>query len=245
MNYRFLIEYDGTRYAGWQRLPGKDTIQGKIESVLRKLTGDETLEIDGAGRTDAGVHAKGMVASANFETTLSETELCDYMNRYLPEDICIKDAKIAADRFHARYRAKGKTYRYTCYIGTKKPVFDRKYVTVIEKAVDIEAMKACAAHLTGTHDFRNFCGLSKMKKSSVRTIYSLQIEKQGSYLYFTVNGDGFLQNMVRILVGTLLEVGYGNLTNEQVLLALHSTERMKAGPTAPAKGLCLMEIDYA
>jgi len=243
-NYKFIIEYDGTRYSGWQRQPGKDTIQGKLEKVLSVLCGDESVEIIGAGRTDAGVHAKGMVANAAFETDMTTEEIRDYFNRYLPDDIAVKEVREASPRFHARYNALGKTYQYTCYEGAVKPVFNRRYYARLDTAPDLDAMQQAAEILTGTHDFRNFCTLPKMKKSTVRNVDSIKIERRKGYLTFTIHGNSFLQNMVRILVGTLLEVGYGRMTLSQVKQALDATVVQKAGPTAPAMGLCLIEVDY-
>lgn len=242
-NYKFLIEYDGTRYYGWQRQPDQNTIQGKIESVLSVMCGKD-IEIIGAGRTDGGVHARGMVANANLETELTPEEIRDYLNRYLPDDIAVLEVKEASPRFHARYNAIGKTYRYTCFDGDVKPVFDRKYYTRLEEKPDVERMKEAAEILLGEHDFRNFCVNPRMKKSTVRKVDRIDIVRDGGYISFTVHGTGFLQNMVRIMVGTLLEVGCGRMTADQVRQALENQDRQKAGPTAPAQGLCMMSVDY-
>ena len=242
-NYRLLIEYDGTRYYGWQRQPGQNTIQGKLESVLSAMCGRET-EVIGAGRTDAGVHAKGMTANVRLETEASPEEIRDYLNRYLPDDIAVREVREASPRFHARYNALGKTYCYTCCDGKVKPVFDRKYYTRLEEAPDMEPMLQAAEILKGEHDFRNFCVNPRIKKSTVRRIDRIDIVRNGSYLCFYFHGTGFLQNMVRIMVGTLLEVGCGRMTPEQVREALETKERKKAGPTAPAQGLCLISVDY-
>ena len=242
-NYRFLISYDGTRYYGWQRQPDQDTVQGKLESVLSRMCGRE-VEVIGAGRTDGGVHAEGMVANAGLETDLSPEEIRNYLNRYLPDDIGVLEVKEASQRFHARYNAIGKTYRYTCFDGDVKPVFDRKYYAGLEEKVDVERMRQAAECLKGEHDFRNFCVNPRMKKSTVRRVDRIEIERDGGYVRFIVHGTGFLQNMVRIMVGTLLEVGCGRMTKEQVEAALANPERQKAGPTAPARGLCLVSIDY-
>lgn len=241
--YRLTLCYEGTRYHGWERKQNQDTVQGKVEDVLARLCA-EAVKVDGAGRTDAGVHARAMVASTRLDTSLSPEELRDYLNRYLPEDICVTEVRIAAPRFHARLNAVGKTYRYTCWTGPGKPVFDRKSVTVLERVPDVERMRAAAALLTGEHDFRSFCGNPRMKKSTVRCIEGIDIRQRGSYLTFTVSGNGFLMHMVRILVGTLLEVGYGNLEPESMPELLAARQRSAAGPTAPAKGLCLMEVRY-
>lgn len=244
MNYKFVIQYDGSRYYGWEHQPGQElTIQGKLESVLFLMVG-EPVEVIGAGRTDAGVHAKGMVANAKFHTDKSVEEIRDYMNQYLPDDICISDVRIAADAFHSRYKAQGKTYQYTCYVGDTKPVFDRKYVNVLDAVPDIDAMKQAAAHLMGTHDFASFCGNPKMKKSTVRMVDKIDIERSGDYIRFTYHGSGFLQYMVRILTGTLLEVGFGQRTPDSIPALIEAKNRSLAGATAPAKGLCLLKVDY-
>lgn len=242
-NYRLLVMYDGSRYYGWQRQPDHDTVQGKLENVLERLCG-EPVEVIGAGRTDAGVHARNMTANAILDVSLDPEEIRAYLNRYLPDDIAVREVKAAGPRFHARYNATGKTYCYTCYDGAVKPVFDRKYVYVLEGSPDMESMQRAARLLLGEHDFRNFCVNPRMKKSTVRKVDQIRIEREGAYIRFTFHGNGFLQNMVRILVGTLLEVGYGRMSLMQVEEALESRERQKAGPTAPAQGLCLMQVDY-
>ncbi len=243
-NYKFIISYDGSRYYGWEHQPTTElTIQGKLETVLERMTG-EPVEVIGAGRTDAGVHAKAMVANARLETDLSEEEILDYMNRYLPDDIGIRQVRKASERFHSRYNAIGKTYRYTCYIDRTKPVFDRKYVYIPEEEPDIASMRLAAEFLTGTHDFASFCSNPRMKKSTVRKVDQITIAKKGPYLTFTYHGTGFLQHMVRILTGTLLEVGYGKRTPQSMEQLLEARKRALAGFTAPAKGLCLMKVDY-
>ena len=243
-NYRLTISYDGTRYFGWEHQPNTDlTIQGKIEAVLSRMTGEE-VEVLGAGRTDAGVHAKGMVANCFLNTELTESEIRKYLNRYLPEDISVTDVTLAGPRFHARYNALGKTYCYTCYIGENKPVFNRKYVYVLEDRPNIDRMKSAAAYLTGEHDFAAFCSNPKMKKSTIRCVDTIDIAISGDLLTFTFHGNGFLQHMVRILVGTLLEVGFGKRTPESILTLLENKDRKAAGPTAPACGLCMMKVDY-
>ena len=242
-NFKMTIAYDGTRYFGWERQPGKDTIQGKLEAVLSRMVGAE-VNVIGAGRTDAGVHAKAMVANAYMDTEMTPEDVRDYLNRYLPEDICVSEVKEAAERFHARYRAVGKLYRYTCYVGKTKPVFNRRYVTTLDFEPDVERMRQAAAYLTGERDYKSFCTNPQMKKSTVRIVDSIDIARRKDYLYLDFHGTGFLQNMVRILTGTLLEVGAGKREPEDVKAILEAKDRTQAGYTAPAQGLCLMEVDY-
>lgn len=244
-NYKLTISYDGTKYFGWEHQPNTDmTIQGKLENVLSKLSRDD-IDLQCCGRTDAGVHAKGMVASVFLDTNLSEDKIKDYINKYLPEDISVLEVKTAGDRFHARYNATGKTYCYTCYVGDSKPVFDRKYVYALDYIPDIKAMRKAASLLLGEHDFASFCANPKMKKSTVRIVDSINIERKDDYITFTYHGNGFLQHMVRILTGTLLEVGKGTRSPESMTELIESKDRKAAGVTAPAQGLCLMKVDYS
>ena len=242
-NYKFEISYDGTRYFGWEKQPNVETIQGKTEAVLSRMTG-RPVEVLGAGRTDAGVHARAMTASAHLETEKTPEEILAYMNHYLPEDICVNDVKIASDRFHARYSAVGKTYVYTCYFGTLKPVFNRKYVTVLDFKPDVSKMQEAAAFLQGEHDFTSFCGNTHMKKSAVRVIDSIEITEKRGYITFRFHGTGFLQNQVRIMVGTLLLAGRGKLEPEEMYKILNGKDRKLSGPVAPAQGLVLEKVDY-
>ena len=242
-NYRLTIAYDGSRFFGWERQPDKDTIQGKLEAVLGTLQG-HPVNVIGAGRTDAGVHARAMTANVVLDVTETPDALRDYLNRYLPDAIAVREVKEAAPRFHARYNALGKTYRYTCHTGPVKPVFDRKYVALLDYDPDVEKMRQAAAYLLGENDFASFCGNPRMKKSTVRLVDHIAIERRKDRVVFTFHGTGFLQNMVRIMVGTLLEVGRGYWTPEQVRDILSAKDRKQAGPTAPPEGLCLMKVDY-
>ena len=242
-NYRLTIAYDGSRFFGWERQPDKDTIQGKLEAVLGTLQG-HPVNVIGAGRTDAGVHARAMTANVVLDVTETPDAIRDYLNRYLPDAIAVREVKEAAPRFHARYKALGKTYRYVCFDGPVKPVFDRKYVTLLDFHPDLERMQQAAALLQGQHDFASFCGNPRMKKSTVRLVDSITVVRQKDRIVFTFHGTGFLQNMVRILVGTLLEVGRGTRQPEDMPALLEARDRRLAGPTAPPEGLCLMKVDY-
>lgn len=247
-NFKMIVSYDGTRYFGWEHQPDTElTIQGKLESVLNRLEGlpeGRSVTVIGAGRTDAGVHARAMTCNVLLETELSGEEIQAYMNRYLPDDISVNNVRQAADRFHSRFKATGKTYRYTCWYGASKPVFDRRYVTVLPQEPDVEKMREAAEYLTGMHDYRSFCGNARMKKSTVRVVDEIRIETSGSYIRLYFHGNGFLQNMVRIMTGTLLEVGYGKREPEEMERILEAKDRREAGFTAPAGGLCLMKVDY-
>ena len=242
-NLRLDICYDGTRYRGWQRLPGKDdTIQGKLETALSRIL-DEPIEISGSGRTDAGVHAKGQVANFHCESAMPSGEILENLRRYLPEDIGIYSCRDVSPRFHARLNAKEKTYRYRIWNSPQPCVFERRFVAVMPETLDISAMKEAAKLLLGEHDFSAFCGNAKMKKSTVRYIRSISITRQGDELWLEFTGNGFLHNMVRILVGTLVEVGRGERTVESIP-SLFGGKRAEAGFLAPAQGLCLMEVFY-
>ena len=243
-NYKLKISYDGSRYFGWEHQPDRETIQGKIETVLARMVDKDMVDVIGAGRTDAGVHARAMIANVQLDTQMSPEEIRDYANRYLPDDIAILEVREAADRFHARYKAVGKTYQYTCFDGPVKPVFDRKYYTPLDQELDVEAMQEAAHFLEGKHNYKSFCGNSRMKKSTVRIVDTITVRRRKGYVYLTFHGTGFLQNMVRIMSGTLIEVGLGRKRPEEVGEILEACDRKVAGPTAPAKGLCLLKVDY-
>ena len=242
-NLRLDICYDGTRYRGWQRLPGKDdTIQGKLENCLSRIL-EEPIEISGSGRTDAGVHAQRQVANFHCRSTMPAAEILQQLRRYLPEDIGIYSCRDVSERFHARLNAKEKTYRYRIWNSGEPCVFQRRYVAVMEDKLDIAAMEAAAEQLCGEHDFSAFCGNAKMKKSTVRYIRAITVTRHREELWLEFTGNGFLHNMVRILVGTLVEVGRGE-RDAASIPELFGSKRAEAGFLAPAQGLCLMEVFY-
>lgn len=243
-NFKLLLSYDGSRYRGWQRLGNTDnTIQGKLESVLTRMVGS-AVEVIGSGRTDAGAHAMGQTANFHTDTAMTPAEICSYLRHYLPEDIGIQSVEEVDDRFHSRFHATRKTYVYRIWNSEIPCVFERKYLWVMTDSLDFSAMEQAASLLTGTHDYRAFCSNKQFKKSSVRTVESIEITRIGEELRFTVTGDGFLYNMVRIIVGTLLAVGRGSMHPEAVITIIESKNRELAGETVPAKGLCLMEVQY-
>ncbi len=219
-NIKLTIEYDGKRYSGWQRLGDDDkTIQGKIEKVLHQMTNEE-IEIIGSGRTDA------------------------FMNRYLPRDIVIKRIEEMPERFHARYNAVGKKYSYYVWNNVIPSAFERNHSFYFPQELDMDKLNAACEKLVGTHDFIGFSALKKSKKSTVRTIDELSIERKGEMLHFTFVGDGFLYKMVRIIMGTLLEIGTGAMPIETIDEIFESKVRQHAGETVPAQGLFLDEVYY-
>ena len=242
-NLRLDLCYDGTRYRGWQRLPGRDdTIQGKLETALSRILG-EPIELSGSGRTDAGVHAKGQVANFHCDSAMPLEEILQNLRRYLPEDIGIYSCKEASPRFHARLNAREKTYCYRIWNSDAPCVFERRFVAVMPEPLDVEAMKQAADLLLGQHDFSAFCGNAKMKKSTVRELYAIDISRQGQEIQIRFTGNGFLYNMVRILTGTLIEVGRGERSPDSIP-ALFGAKREQAGFLVPAQGLCLEEVVY-
>lgn len=242
-NIRLDICYDGTRYRGWQRLSGtENTIQGKLETALSRILG-ESVEISGSGRTDTGVHAKGQVANFHCENPMPCAEILAQLRAYLPEDIGILACKDVSPRFHARLNAKEKTYCYRIWNSEKPCVFNRRYVAVMTDSLDTLSMERAAAHLLGEHDFSAFCGNPKMKKSTVRFVRSITLEHHAEELRIYVTGNGFLHHMVRIIVGTLVEVGRGERAADSIP-TLFGSKRSEAGFLAPPQGLCLEEVFY-
>lgn len=253
-NFKMTLQYEGTRYQGWQRQDSTDnTIQGKMEALLSKMTGQQT-EVQGSGRTDAGVHALGQVANFHANTEMTSEEMLEYINRYLPEDIGVISLEQVSERFHSRLNARRKTYCYRVICSGLPHVFDRRFAHVIAEEVDVDAMRRAASYFLGTHDFKAFTSNKRGKKSTVRTIEEIRIERVGSFsmkrqgiddeIRFTYSGNGFLYHMVRILTGTLLEVGTHKRKPEEMPGILASGSRENAGELVPAKGLTLMEVHY-
>lgn len=244
-NFKLLIQYDGGRYNGWQRLGNNEnTIQGKIERVLSEMAG-HAVEIHGAGRTDAGVHAAGQTASFRLNTGRTPDEIRNYLNRYLPQDIGVIACEAVPERFHARLNASRKHYAYRLWQSPAPNVFERRYLTVWNEPLDLARMRQAAALLCGTHDFRAFSSVNKrFKKSTVRTVERIGIERRGGEIRLDFWGDGFLYHMVRILTGTLAEIGAGKRDADSIPRAFQSLDRQDAGPTMPPQGLILCEVVY-
>ena len=243
-NIKLTIEYDGGRYLGWQRLgDSSKTIQGKIENILTQMTG-EKIEIIGSGRTDAGTHARGQIANFKTNSTMNFADMIDFLNRYLPQDIVVKNLEEVPERFHARYNATGKQYSYYVWNQVIPSAFERNYSFRYSEKLDLDLMKVACQKLMGTHDFIGFSSLKKTKKSTVRTIKELSIQQTGGMLHFTFVGDGFLYKMVRIIMGTLLEIGAGTMPIETIDEIFENKIRSTAGVTVPAQGLFLDEVYY-
>ena len=244
-NIKLVLQYDGTKYSGWQRLGDTDkTIQSKLEQVLTRMTGTNT-EVIGSGRTDAGVHALCQVANFLTEDARTVEEMKDYLNQYLPEDIAVTEVSEVHARFHARLNAVSKTYLYRIWNLPHPEPFIRKYsLHIPQPFLKVKAMKKAAECLIGEHDFSSFASQSSKKKTNIRIISGIDFEKKDGLVEIRITGDGFLYNMVRIIIGTLLEVGLGKLQPEQLEGILESGDRQKAGPTAPPHGLFLESVRY-
>ncbi len=243
-NCKLTIQYDGTRYNGWQNQKNTaNTLQTKLETLLSRMTGEE-IALAASGRTDAGVHAQGQIANFKSHTALSCAEIVAYCAQYLPADIAVVSAEFVGERFHSRLHATGKTYVYRIWNSAIPNVFERAYVHAVPESLDLDAMRKAAALLCGTHDFQSFCATKAGKKSTVRTLAAIDIEQIGSEVRLRFTGDGFLYHMVRILVGTLLEVGQGKRAARDMPAIVAAKERSKAGALAPAQGLCLETVFY-
>ncbi len=242
-NYKLLIQYDGGRYKGWQRLgSGENTIQGKIEKVISELVGKE-IEITGSSRTDAGVHALAQIANFKIRENLAEAEIKNYLNKYLPQDISIREVALVPESFHARYNAKAKTYVYKIWNEEYTNPFMRKYSMHVDKKLNIARMKEASQYFLGEHDFTAFSNAKSKKKSMVREIYSIDIEENAGFIQIRVRGNGFLYNMVRKIVGTLIDIGLSKMDAGNIPSIIISKERIQAG-FADACGLYLERIEF-
>lgn len=243
MVVKLTVQYDGTGYCGWQVQPNGISVQQRLEEALFILTG-EKISVTGSGRTDSGVHAAGQVASFAVEnSTIPAENFSSALNGLLPPDIRVIKSEAAADNFNARFSAKRKTYVYRVYESPATlPLKDRYAVRV--NLLDVNAMKAAAAYIVGEHDFKCFLAANSSVKDTVRTVYALEIAKNGGDITFTVCGNGFLYNMVRIIAGTLVAVGEGRLSAGDVKKIIDGGERSNAGRTMPARGLTLVSVEY-
>lgn len=237
------IEYDGTRYGGWQVQPNADTIQERVEAALGRVVGT-LVRIYSSGRTDAGVHSIGMRAHFDTENLLPLSAYREGVNRFLAEDISVRSAEIVAEQFHARFDAVGKWYQYKIYRGKIRSPLQRNTSWHVSMELDRESMIVAAKSFVGRHDFSAFRSSTCVAKTTTREIYAFEVIESDDFLIFNVKGSGFLKNMVRVLVGTLIDVGSGRIDSKSIQTLLESGERKNAGRTAPACGLCLMNVWY-
>jgi tRNA pseudouridine38-40 synthase len=243
-NYRLNIQYDGGRYKGWQRLGGaENTVQDKIEKVLSQMSGSE-IDVVGCSRTDGGVHALAQVANVKLNKQYSPEKIKSYLNQYLPRDISVSEVLEVEESFHSRYQAKDKTYLYRIWNKEYSNPFMRKYSMHIPDNLKIERMIHAGNYFLGAHDFTAFSNAKSKKKSMVREIYEININQSEGFVDIRIRGDGFLYNMVRWMVGTLVEVGLGNLEPEDIPVIIASKERNRTGNLADAQGLYLEKITY-
>lgn len=240
---KLVIAYDGTAYCGWQLQPGKPTIEAAVNKALTELLGEE-IQVIGASRTDSGVHSLGNVAIFDTNSSIPAEKICMALNQRLPEDVRVQSSQEVAPTFHPRKTVSRKTYEYR--IMNRRIVIptERLYSTHIYYELDVSAMQAAADYLVGEHDFKSFCSVKTQVLDTVRTIYQLSVTKNGDNITISVTGSGFLYNMVRIIAGTLIEVGRGAYPPEKVKDILKGCDRSLAGPTAIAQGLTLMMIEY-
>ncbi|MBX4263795.1 tRNA pseudouridine(38-40) synthase TruA [Clostridium estertheticum] len=242
-NIKIIIEYDGTNYSGWQRQNNVMTIQEKIESAIEELTGEKT-QITGSSRTDAGVHAKGYTGNFYTNSKIVIEKFTGAINSKLPRDIVILDSFEVPYEFHSRYNSIGKMYSYTIINRRQAVAVGRNYIYHHKHILDVEAMQIGAQYFMGTHDFSAFKNLGSSAKTSVRTISRLDIVKNEELIKIYIAADGFLYNMVRIIVGALIRVGEGKLKPSEIKDIIESKQRSKAGKSVPANGLCLEEVFY-
>ncbi len=240
---KLIVEYDGTRYAGWQRQPDRPTIQEAIETAVKQLTQLE-VSVIGAGRTDAGVHAVGQVASFRIDRDWTPKEWVKGMNARLPDDIVVRSADLMPEEFHARYAAKGKLYRYRVLNRPERPALHRAYVWHVYRPLDVEAMRDAAATLVGAHDFSSFEGSLTDNEDPMCRLERLTVTMEEDLLLIDAYADRFLKHMVRNMVGTLIEIGLGKRAAHEMPAILHAHDRTKAGRTAPPHGLFLLRVDY-
>jgi tRNA pseudouridine38-40 synthase len=243
-NIKLTIEYDGTRYNGWQTQKNAIGIQDLILNAIKQVTKEDN-KLDGSGRTDAGVHALGQIASFKTECLIPVEKIPEAINKYLPKDIVINKAEIVSDNFHARYSATGKKYMYIVNNSKYRSAIHNNHEYHIDRELNYKNMKKACEYFEGTHDFKGFMSSGSSVKDTIRTIYKIQLKKrEDDRIIFNFTGDGFLYNMVRIIVGTLVEVGLDKIKPEEIEEIIKSKDRNRAGKTLAAQGLYLMEVYY-
>ena len=240
---RLIVSYDGTNYVGWQLQENGVSVQQRLNEALTYLTG-ETIQVHGSGRTDSGVHARAQVAHFDTNARMPADKFAVAMNTRLTRDIRVLFSEETTEEFHARFSAKNKTYRYTVQTGSHLDVFTRDTALHVHTTLDFERMRSSAQDALGEHDFAAFMSAGSTMERTVRTVFRSEWTRDGRYLYYDVSANGFLYNMVRILVGTMLEIGSGKLPQDAIARAIASKRRDDAGATAPPQGLALMRVQY-
>ena len=242
-NIKLTIEYDGSNYFGWQKQNNKETVQETIERAILAVTG-EKINLTGSSRTDTGVHAKGMVANFKTNTSIPPNKIKFALNNKLPDDIVIINSEEVSEDFHSRYNSKGKTYCYTIINRKDRLALGRNYAYQFKWDLDIERMKSACKYFLGEHDFCAFMSSGSSVKTTVRTINELYIENNKDEIKIFISANGFLYNMVRIIVGTLIMVGIGKISDKDIINIIESKDRTKAGACVPANGLTLEKVYY-
>ena len=242
-NIKIIVEFDGTSYAGWQKQKNADTIQERLQKALFLLTGENT-EVIGASRTDAGVHAKGYTANFHTNSNIPSDRFSYALNSKLPEDIRVLSSEEVDEAFHSRYYAKGKTYSYTIINRRIAPAVYKNYMYQVKEKLHVDLMRKGAEYILGRHDFKCFKSSGSSNKSDERTIHSIEFVEDNDKVIMYITGDGFLYNMVRIIMGTLIDVGIGKLKPEAIEDIIKSKDRKLASFCAPARGLCLEKVYY-
>lgn len=245
-NYKLTLQYDGTRYSGWQRQGNTDnTIEDKLSMVITRMTESaDKVEVYGSGRTDAGVHALGQVANFKTEKKLPEEYIINYMNKYLPEDIRVVTAEQVDIRFHARLNAKSKTYIYRIDENAKADVFNRKYAFGLGRMLDINRIREVSSLFVGTKDYRAFSDMKSDNKSSVRSVYSIEAEEEDGIITITYNGNGFLYHMVRKITAAIIDFSLSELSKEEIIAMFEKCDRNAFKKIAPPQGLFLKSVSY-
>ncbi len=242
-NLKLVVEYDGTRYFGWQVQKSKPSIQGELERAVQEVSGHASPVV-GAGRTDAGVHAEGQVANFHTLSPIPARKWPEALNAHLPEDIAVLSAEDVGLDFHAQYAATSKLYRYRIVNRGVRSALERLRSHLVRPPLDLELLRSASKALTGTHDYRSFGSEMSKKEHTVRTIFSFEVRRQGDLVDFLVHGDGFLYNQVRSMVGTLIPVGLGSRPAAWVKEVLEAKDRTRAGVNVPAKGLTMVEVRF-
>ena len=242
-NIKLTIEYDGTNYRGWQKQTGLKTVEAEVEEAIYKSTG-QRVKLYASGRTDAGVHAYGQVANFRIESTIPGDRFVYPLNDKLPDDICIKASEEVDEDFHSRYSAKSKTYRYLIYESDLRSAILRNRAYHISYKLDLEKMQKALKYLVGRMDYSSFTPIKSSVNKNIRTIYSASVFREDEYYVFEIRGNGFLHNMVRIIVGTVIEIGNGHRQVEDMKAIIEKKDRLAAGKTVPAYGLYLKRVEY-